>query len=412
MANAVSEIGNVVASVAIPWFVLQTTGSAVKMGLVAGSMVLAFVVGGFFGGPLVDRAGPKTTSVVADVASGATVAMIPMLYVTVGLSYWQLLVLTFVGALLDAPGKAARRGLVPPLAESAGMRLEKANSVYLSAARLAQLLGPAAGGLLIAAGGAHNALLFDAATFAISATAVAIAVPTLRRVAEAKTEHAEGLGDYLAELAEGLRFIREDTLVLSIVIVYTATEFLDAPLTPVILPVYADSVYGSAAKLGLMVAGLGAGALAGSLLFGAVGHLVRRGRLFVWSMIALQLPFWVLAATPALPVAMLCLFVTGLAAGLLNVLLHTAVQDRIPHHVLGRVLGTFFAIGMSAVPLGMTLAGWLLETVGLRYTMIALAACYAAVTVGLTFNPLLRNMSALPEDTIPERPTTRRPPCP
>lgn len=392
-ANAVSELGNVVASVAIPWFVLQTTGSAIKMGLVAGSMVLAFVVAGFFGGPLVDRVGLKNASVMADIASGATVAGIPLLYVTVGLSYWQLLVLAFTGALLDAPGKTARRGLVPQLAESTGTRLEQANSFYQSAARLAQLLGPIMGGVLIAAVGAHNALFFDAATFAMSAVVVSVAVPASRRDDGPETEPANSTAGYFGELVEGLRFMRRDTLVLSVVIVYTVTEFLDAPLAPVILPFYADSVYGSAAKLGVMVGILGAGALIGSLFFGAVGSRLRRGRLFIWAMIALQLPFWALATTPTLLVALPALFVTGLAAGLLNVLLHTVIQERIPHDMLGRVLGAFFAVGMAAVPLGMTLAGWLLQTTSLRYTLIVLAVCYAAVTFGLTLNPLLRKMN-------------------
>lgn len=402
-ANAVSELGNVIASVAIPWFVLQTTGSAAKTGLVAGSMVLAFVIAGFLGGPLVDRTGLKITSIVSDIASGTTIAMIPLLYITVGLAYWQLIVLTFVGALLDAPGKTARRGMVPRLAELARMPLEKANSLYLSAGRLAQLLGPAVGGILIASLGVHNALWADAATFALSAIVVFVAVPGAWTSNEAQTEYASGPRAYLAELAEGLRFIRKNTLVLSIVVVYTVTEFLDAPLTPVILPVYADSIYGSAAKLGLMVAGLGAGALVGSLLYGVVGTRLHGGRLFLWSMIALQLPLWLLAATPALPVALLGLFITGVAAGLLNVMLYTVVQDQTPHDMLGRVLGAFFAVGMSAVPLGMTGAGWLLEGVGLRYTIIVIAACYAAVTLGLLLNPVLRSMSTPSENPRIER---------
>src|SRR5215211_2902061 len=106
-ANAVSESGNVLAFVAIPWFVLQTTGSAARTGLAGGAFLMAAVVAGVVGGPFVDRIGFKRASIVADLMAAVTVALIPLLYHTIGLSFWQLLVLVFLGGLFDAPGHTA-----------------------------------------------------------------------------------------------------------------------------------------------------------------------------------------------------------------------------------------------------------------------------------------------------------------
>ena len=78
-ANAISLIGNVLSAVAIPWFVLQTTGSAVQTGITGFFTVLPVVLAGFFGGTLVDRLGYKRTSILADLASGVMVALIPIL---------------------------------------------------------------------------------------------------------------------------------------------------------------------------------------------------------------------------------------------------------------------------------------------------------------------------------------------
>lgn len=104
--------------VAVPWFVLQTTGSAALTGLAGGAVALAAVLASLFGGPAVDRLGFKETSVVSDLASGLTVAAIPALYLTVGLEFWQLLGLLFAGSLLDTPGMTARQGMIPgPLQE-------------------------------------------------------------------------------------------------------------------------------------------------------------------------------------------------------------------------------------------------------------------------------------------------------
>ncbi|MGH2593842.1 MAG: MFS transporter, partial [Anaerolineae bacterium] len=75
-------VGNVFATIAIPWFVLQTTGSATQTGITGFFTILPVVLAGFFGGTLIDRVGYKRTSIIADLASGVTVALIPFLHFT------------------------------------------------------------------------------------------------------------------------------------------------------------------------------------------------------------------------------------------------------------------------------------------------------------------------------------------
>ena len=101
IANAISLIGNVFTRIAIPWFVLQTTGSAMQTGIMGFFTSLPVILAGFFGGTLIDRSGYKPTSVIADLASGVTTALIHLLYLTIGLEFWQLILLAFLGALLD-----------------------------------------------------------------------------------------------------------------------------------------------------------------------------------------------------------------------------------------------------------------------------------------------------------------------
>src|SRR3990172_6102140 len=168
-ANAISMVGNVLANVAIPWFVLQTTGSATQTGITGFFTVLPVVLTGFFGGTLVDRLGYKRTSIIADLASGFTVALIPLLYFTIGLEFWQLMVLVFLGALLDSPGSTARNALLPELAEMAQLPIERATSLIHIIERSARLVGAPLSGLLIAWIGTENVLWLDAVSFFISA---------------------------------------------------------------------------------------------------------------------------------------------------------------------------------------------------------------------------------------------------
>src|SRR5690606_19262242 len=121
-----------------------------RTGIVAAAEFTPLVIAGVLGGTLVDRIGYKRASVISDLASGLTVGIIPLLHFTLGLEFWQLLVLVFAGALLDAPGQTARRSFIPELAGAASMPLARANGYFGAINRSTGLLGPPIAGVLIA----------------------------------------------------------------------------------------------------------------------------------------------------------------------------------------------------------------------------------------------------------------------
>ncbi|MDP9381026.1 MAG: MFS transporter [Chloroflexota bacterium] len=393
-ANAVSMVGNVLANIAVPWFVLQTTGSAARTGVVAFFAVLPAIVAGFLGGTVVDRLGYKRTSVIADLASGITVAAIPLLYAHGTLEFWILLALVFLGALLDAPGTTARSALVPDVAGLAGTRLERASATMQAVQRGSLLLGAPLAGLLVTLIGTHNVLWLNAASFAVSAAMVALAVPS-PAADSVDTGEEQPSGTYLGELLDGLRFIRRDRLVLTLVLTVMLTNFLDAPLFSVVMPVYAARAFGSAVDLGLMVAAFGGGSLVGVVLYGVVGHKLSRRAAFAGAFVLAGLPFWALAMLPGLPVTVGALALSGLAAGPLNPIIQTVGYERIPAHMRGRVFGAVTAGAYVAMPLGVLVAGYALERIGISATLIAVAACYLVVTASLFLNPALREMDSL-----------------
>ena len=177
-ANAVSQVGDYMVAVALPWFVLQTTGSVVQMGFTGAVVGIGTLVSSISEGPLVDRFGLRRASILSDVTAGAAVAAVPLLFWADALPFWLILTLAFVISILNAPGDLARRAMVPALARWAAMPLERANAADTAIPRLAQLAGPLTGGVLVAVGGAANVLLLDAATFLLSAVFVALAVPS------------------------------------------------------------------------------------------------------------------------------------------------------------------------------------------------------------------------------------------
>jgi MFS family permease len=384
-ANTISAVGNTLTMLAIPWFVLQTTGSAAKTGISGFFTVLPAALSAFFGGGLVDRLGFRRTSILSDVASGVAVALVPVLYAYGLLHFWALLACVFAGALLDAPGATARESLIPLAAERAGIRLERANALFQSAHRFSSLVGPPLAALLIVALGASNVLWVDAATFAVSAIVVRLGV---ERDARAKATGES----YLERMRTGLRFLRDDRLILTITATIAVTNFLDTPIFAVVLPVYSSQQFGSAGPLGLAIGCFGAGALAGGLLYGAIGHRASRRALLLGGFATIGLSIWLLALLPSLATMLGSLAVIGLAAGPINPILMTIFQERVPREIYGRVLGTIVAIALSAAPFGILVVGYAIEWFGLEATLLTMACGYAIVSAGMLVSRTWRSV--------------------
>lgn len=276
-ANLVSVVGNCLTYMGVPWFVLQSTGSAAKAGVVAFCTLLPAVLAALVSGPVIDRTGRRRVSVASDLACGAAVAAVPLLRFAGVLQFWMLCVLMAMTGLFRAPGETARSVLLPTLAGRAGMPLTRAAGLYDGAARCAALTASALGGVLIAVLGAADVLLVDAATFAVAAPLFAYGV---RGLPEARAQRGAGPGSlraYRRELADGYRFVAATPLLLGLCLMTLVTRGLDQAWSAVLLPADARAELGGAVDLGLLNAAFGVCALAGALVYGAVGSRLGGG---------------------------------------------------------------------------------------------------------------------------------------
>jgi len=388
IANAISLVGNVFTMIAVPWFVLQTTGSATQTGVTGFFTILPVVLAGFLGGTLIDRLGYKRTSIISDLASGITTALIPLIYFTVGLEFWQLIVLVFLGALLDTPGGTARAALLPELAEQAGMPIERVTSLTHVIERGARLVGAPLAGFLITVMGTANVLWLDAASFFVSAAIIGLVI-TAPKI-EKKKEKA---GKYFDELSDGLRFIAKDALILSIVVMVMLTNFLDAIFGGVVQPVYVKEVFGTALNLGLLIAANGGGAVIGGLIFAAIGHRLPRHATFVAAFVLTGFKFWVYLLHPSIYVLIASVLFTSIGAGPLNPIIGAVEFERIPADMRGRVFGAITAGAWIAMPLGMLLGGILTDRLGTSLMLLGLGIAYLITTLSMAFIPAMREMN-------------------
>lgn len=389
-ATIISLVGSQMTIIALPWFVLSTTGSAAKAGLVGFATFLPGLVVGLFGGVLVDRLGFKRVSVVADLVSGLGIVAIPLLYDTIGLSFWQLLVLVFIGSLLKVPSLTAHRSMVPELAAHAGKSLERVNALFESSQNLALLLGTPLAGVLVASVGARNVLWLDAASFGLSALLVGLVVPAGLFAQSQFASHG-----YLRDVMAGLTFIRRDQLLWPMVIVLAASNAISSSIGGVVLPYYVKDAFGSAASLGIMFAALGGGGFLGATLYGMVAGRVPRRVIWMAAFFIMPLEFWILTISPSVAMIVGAFFVAGMFSGPLNPLMVTIRHERSPEALRGRVFSTYSAVAMAAQPLGILIAGNLIEGAGFEFAVVAFALSAQMLGILVLLIPAFRRMDAL-----------------
>lgn len=398
-ANMISLFGGNLTFVAIPWFVLQTTGSASKTGLVAIAMTVPAIIVGMFGGLIVDRVGPKPVSIISDILSGVTTALIPLLHHTTGLEFWQLLALVFLGAVFDMPGHTARESLLPDLSALGDVRLERANAAAQTSRRVTQVLGPPAAGVLIAVFGTSNVLWIDAVTFGISALMVAVLIPDIRHRTSAPAETRPSLRQ---DLLEGLRFVRTDRLVLALMVTFALGSLLAEPVYIIVLPVYTDEILGSALNLGLIYSSLAVGSVLGNIVYGVAGYRLPRRPLLIAGWVVRAATLWIFVAYPGLWTIMALMVLNGLIFEPGNPLFATIMQERVPAALRGRVFGTFSTFASGTLPIGIFAYSLLLDSAGLRTTLVVLAAVNIVPILSLLWPSTWRELGA--SRTPPLRP--------
>lgn len=396
IANVVSICGTRVSAIAIPWFVLITTGSPVKTGIVALAEMAPLVLAKAIGGPWIDRVGARRISVVADTASTGVVALIPLLHTLQLLHFPTLLVLVAIAGALRGPGDAAKATLVPDIARAAKVPLERVTGLESTTERLASFFAYALAGVLITLVGSVNALWIDAASFGVCAVLIARWIPR-HREPPAPTEDGYG-----RRLLEGWRFLRKDKLMMPLVLMLAVANLLDAAVGAVLLPVWIkENGYGPG-HTSLILTSFGVTATVFALVASAIGDRIPRRLVFIVAFLICGAPRFVVMAYDAPVWAVMAVFaVGGVGAGFINPVLGALFIERIPRHMLGRVNSLAEAVCWTGVPLGGIIAGAAVAGIGLAPAFLAAGAVYFVATMSPVLIGRNEKWKATPDPTDP-----------
>lgn len=393
-ADLLSNLGTRISVVAIPWLVLETTGSPTRMGLVAAAETLPYMLSSALATPWADRFGVRRTAVTVDAASAAAMAVVAL---APWLGFGALLALVAVAGGLRGIGDRVKHVLFKPAAERAGVPLIRLTSAYDGLTRGMTLFGAVLGGLLIDWVGVTRAIWLDAATFAACALLVGLLV---RPPAPAQPAPRES---YLRALRGGFGHLRTDRVLLTMLIVVSASNMFANASVAVWIPLWVDRVLGDPAGFGLVLGVFSGGALLGNLLFTMAGTRLPRRLTFALGVTLSGAPrLLALALSDHLSVVLTVTFLSGIAIAAVNPLLGAALYERVPESLQTRVLGIAGSVAFLGLPVGALLGGASVALLGLTPALQVMAALCVLLTVG----PLLLGR---PADTPAAQPAVSAP---
>lgn len=388
LANLVSGVGNAVVTLAIPWLVLDVTGSAAAAGIVAAASALPSLVAAPVTGWLIDHLGRRTVSVVADILSAISVAALPLLATSVGLSYGLIFAFAVIGAVFDPAGYSARRAMIPDAAEPAALDVDRLNGIHQGVWLVGWTVGPLFGTWLIASFGAVDAFWIPAGLFVVAAIAVAC-----MRVQDSGQLAREARGeDHVAGgWMRGFTTLWNDHALraLTIAVLVLAAGYL--PTETVVLPAHFKAL-DQPQSMGIVIAALAGGSMVGAFSYGWLAARLRPSILIRLILIGTSLGILPMALLPSLPLLTVFAFLLGLSWGPFDPLMSTLVQQRIPADEHGRVYGVQLAAFYAAPPLGMVLAGFSVDAFGVSSTYLVLGALVTVCSVAVMLLPSVRNL--------------------
>ena len=355
VAEAVSSTGSAMTFVALPWFVLVTTGSATQLSIVLAVEILPLALFGIPSGSVVARLGGRRTMLVSDLVRAPLIALVPVLHWTGHLTFGLLLAIVFVLGVFFAPYASSQRTIIPELFGDDETLVAKASGLFGGASQLPIVLGPALAGALIAWIGTPALLIVDAVTFLFAFVVVLLFVRGGRRVPA---------DDESRGVLAGVRYLSRDALLgpmtLTIIVLDGAANAL-----AVAVPLLAFTRYDRNPHVaGWIFTGFGVGAVAGSIVVVKLLDRFAPLRLACFGIVAATLPLWIVVAPVAWGVVVAAVVACGFFVPLINAPVMGILTTRPPVALRAKVMTAVLTASGIGGPIGRLLVGPIFHAAG------------------------------------------------
>lgn len=382
--RATSQFGDQITLLALPFLITDVTSSPLAVGALEAVAFAPMLLLGLPLGALADRRSRRRSMIQADVLRMLFVGSLPVLIIGLDLDTkiaYVLVIAFLVGlgnALFEASAQAFLTDLVPPV------EIVRCNARLSLTEGIAEVVGPASAGVLIAALGATGALAIDAVTFGLSATALVAMVRVRERYSTAAPMMRTAI-------KEGLRIVVHEPRLRALTLVIAGSNLGSGIVAGLLILFLRRTVGLEGWGAGLLYALNGAGGIAASVVSQRLVSRIGVGRTVVSGMIGGAVGFCLLAVTSESTwylTATLGMVLIGVGVVTAFIASASLRQRMVPSELLGRVTTSYRTVVNGAVALGALAGGVIGELIGVRPALLVGAGVYVAVTVSSFFTAL------------------------
>jgi MFS family permease len=351
----VSLSGTWMQNVALAWFVVELTRSPLAVGVLAFCRFVPFTVFGLFSGVVADRFDNRRLMIATQVSSMLVSVALAALAFSGAARLWHVYVLAALGGtalVFDAPSRHA-------LTFRMVGREELPNAVALNAGifNASRIVGPAIGGVIIAAAGVAWCFAINAVSFLAVLTAL-----VAMRAGELHALDRPGRPTIFRGIREGLVYVRRSRVVWLILVMTTVLSTVGFNFHVLVPVLAAETLQAGPEVFGVLSASFGVGALTGALLTAGLGRASWKALLL--GSLGFGVAVLVLAPMRAVLPAALLLVGAGVAFTLWSSNAQSILQLTAPDHLRGRVLSIYLFAFAGLAPVGGLFAGWVAELGG------------------------------------------------
>ena len=357
VTQAVSLIGSQISGYAVSIAVFRATGQATPLVLVAFFSATPAILLAGFAGALADRLDRRGMMLIANAGFAAVSGVLLSSFASGAFQLWQLYALTLVASLfatLERPAFQASVAMLTP-----DSHRDRANAIGQMTGPAAGVIAPALAGMLYALVGVVGSIAIDLASFI-----VAIAVLAIVRIPKPPTT-AEGVAmqaPIWRQVFDGFRYLAARPVLLGFCGYVSIVNFLAAGVLVLLTP-YVLARTGSAQRLGVVLAVMNVGGIAGSLVIGAWGRIGSRMHTVMIAIVAAGLFLGLAGVARGAPAIGATLFLLFFALAFTNAPFWSILQAKIAPDLQGRVFAAYIQVAMLLAPLAYLVAGPLADRV-------------------------------------------------
>ncbi|MSQ24428.1 MAG: MFS transporter [Chloroflexi bacterium] len=366
-----SGLGAQILTVANLWQVYLITGSALLLGLTGLARAIPTLALSLVGGVIADRFNRVRLIQISQAANSLFALGLALLTVTGRIELWHIYAFTFLNSTFTALTGPARTALIPSLVP----REHLVNAVALNSTvgQVANIVGPAVGGVLISGIDLSGTYLVNALAYGASTAALAMIQVVAKPAAATETPWRS--------LVEGLAFVKVNPVIMTLMAMDTSATVLGSYRA--LLPIFAVNLGSGAEGLGLLTAAPGVGSLVGATVIMSLGNMRYKGLYTVFGILSYCGALVLLAVSPWFGLALVASALLGLTDVVQMIPRNTIVLIITPDRLRGRVEAFRSMLAGGGPPLGFATSGALAAVLGAPLAVIAGAIGCALVVAGI-----------------------------